>query len=57
MGTGLGLTNARKVIELHEGKVDISSAISRGTTITISLAYDQEVQEEPVLREAKQEVP
>ncbi len=25
MGTGLGLTNARKVIELHEGTIEISS--------------------------------
>jgi signal transduction histidine kinase len=56
MGTGLGLTNARKVIELHKGKVVVSSAASRGTKITICLYYDQEKQEEPKLNEVGQEV-
>jgi signal transduction histidine kinase len=57
MGTGLGLTNARKIIELHEGKVEIESLISRGTKVRISLAYDQETREETELSEVKQEVP
>jgi signal transduction histidine kinase len=56
MGTGLGLTNARKVIELHEGKIHVSSRPSEGTTITIELAYDPaETEEEPELNEVKRE--
>ncbi len=55
MGTGLGLTNARKVIELHNGTIEISSDPSRGTTVTISLAYGQEEVEEPQLSEASKE--
>ncbi|MFQ5790077.1 MAG: ATP-binding protein [Acidobacteriota bacterium] len=42
LGTGLGLTNARKVIELHQGRVEISSTVSVGTTITIHLPYAEE---------------
>lgn len=45
LGTGLGLPNAKKIIELHQGKVEISSQISVGTKVTISLAH---VDEEPV---------
>ena len=54
MGTGLGLTNARKVIELHEGTVDISSTIDVGTKVTISLAYDREEPEQPQMSEVNQ---
>lgn len=39
LGTGLGLTNARKVIELHDGTIDVASAKNEGTTITIRLPY------------------
>jgi signal transduction histidine kinase len=57
MGTGLGLTNARKVIELHKGRVDIESLPSRGTKVRICLAYDQKTPDETELHEVKQEVP
>jgi signal transduction histidine kinase len=57
MGTGLGLTNARKVIELHKGVVDIESLPSRGTTVRIRLAYDHKPREETEFSEIKQEVP
>ena len=40
LGTGLGLTNARKVIELHDGTIDVKSAVSVGTTVTINLSYE-----------------
>ena len=41
LGTGLGLTNARKVIELHDGTVEATSTVSVGTTITIRLSYPE----------------
>ena len=36
-GTGLGLAQARKIIELHEGSIELQSAPGRGTTVTIKL--------------------
>jgi signal transduction histidine kinase len=36
-GTGLGLPLSIKLVELHGGRLDISSELDRGTTVTISL--------------------
>ena len=48
LGTGLGLSNARKVIELHDGTVEATSTVSVGTTITIKLSYPEiEIDSEP----------
>ncbi|MGH9324055.1 MAG: ATP-binding protein [Vicinamibacteria bacterium] len=40
LGTGLGLTNARKVVELHRGRIDVDSVVGRGTRVVILLPYD-----------------
>jgi len=39
LGTGLGLTNARKVVELHGGSIEVASKPNMGTTITIRIPY------------------
>lgn len=36
-GTGLGLTNVKKIIEEHNGSIDVSSEAGKGTAFTISL--------------------
>ncbi|NEW08683.1 HAMP domain-containing protein [Paenibacillus sp. SYP-B3998] len=36
-GSGLGLAIVRKIIELHQGTMDVQSEIDRGTTFTITL--------------------
>lgn len=36
-GTGLGLSIVLRIVELHNGHVNVSSALGKGTTITISL--------------------
>ena len=36
-GTGLGLAIAQRLIELHGGKIDVQSALGKGTTITFIL--------------------
>jgi two-component system, cell cycle sensor histidine kinase PleC len=36
-GTGLGLPYAKRLVELHNGKLSIASELGKGTTVTISL--------------------
>jgi signal transduction histidine kinase len=36
-GLGLGLPLARRIIELHQGTMQLDSVIGKGTQITISL--------------------
>lgn len=38
-GLGLGLTVARRLVELHAGELDIFSTPGRGTTVAISFRY------------------
>ena len=50
-GTGLGLPLAKALAELHDGKLEISSARGKGTsvTITLPLACERAVPERPAL--------
>ncbi|MDQ1327135.1 MAG: two-component system, NtrC family, sensor kinase, partial [Candidatus Poribacteria bacterium] len=36
-GTGLGLTNVKKIIELHGGDIQIDSAENQGTKVIIKI--------------------
>jgi signal transduction histidine kinase len=36
-GTGLGLSMAREVIESHQGRIRVESAVGEGTTFTLKL--------------------
>jgi len=36
-GTGLGLTIVKRCVELHRGKIQVESAVGRGTTVTVRL--------------------
>lgn len=40
-GTGLGLYWCKKIIELHGGKIDVSSAVGKGTAFAISIPVDK----------------
>jgi signal transduction histidine kinase len=57
LGTGLGLTNARKVVELHRGAIEVSSEVGRGTKVTVLLPYEPlEGSEAPENDEVEREV-
>jgi signal transduction histidine kinase len=37
VGTGLGLTIAKRNVDLHGGRIDVESAPGRGTTVTLTM--------------------
>ncbi len=41
-GTGLGMTQVKKIIDLHRGTIDIQSARGEGTRVMVSFPIDQE---------------
>lgn len=41
-GTGLGLTQVKKIMDLHQGSIDISSKTDEGTTVTVTIPVNQE---------------
>ncbi|HSL24552.1 MAG TPA: PAS domain S-box protein [Vicinamibacterales bacterium] len=40
-GTGLGLPTARRVVELHRGKIDVEMPSDGGTAVTVSLPVER----------------
>lgn len=42
-GTGLGLSLAREVIEAHQGRIRVESAIGQGTTFTLKLPVVKQI--------------
>ena len=36
-GNGLGLSLAKRIVDLHGGRIDVSSAEGRGTAFTVTL--------------------
>jgi signal transduction histidine kinase len=36
-GSGLGLAIVRKIVDAHEGRIDVAAGQGRGTTFTVSL--------------------
>src|SRR5699024_3472891 len=43
-GIGIGLNVTKSLVELHDGKLDVSSIVGEGTTFTVSLPIDYEIQ-------------
>lgn len=42
IGTGIGLSLTRDLVELHKGKITVSSVIDQGTTFTVTIPVDRD---------------
>jgi len=40
-GTGLGLSLARRIVEDHQGRIDVTSAVGKGTTFAVLLPLER----------------
>jgi signal transduction histidine kinase len=43
-GSGLGLAIARSIVEMHDGQIEVASAVGRGATFTVRLPHDPQGQ-------------
>jgi len=43
-GTGLGLSIVKKAVDIHGGTINVSSVLNKGTTFTIEIPKNQEIE-------------
>jgi signal transduction histidine kinase/CheY-like chemotaxis protein len=56
IGSGLGLTISKKLVDLHKGRINVDSSLGKGTTFTVELPYRIAAEEEENLEEQKEKI-
>lgn len=56
IGSGLGLTISKKLVDLHKGKITVDSTVGKGTTFTVTLPYKIAKEEEENLEHHKEQI-
>jgi two-component system NtrC family sensor kinase len=46
-GVGLGLAISRSILERHNGSIEVQSEVGRGTTFTVTLPWDADIESPP----------
>jgi two-component system NtrC family sensor kinase len=46
-GVGLGLAISRSILERHNGDIEVQSEVGRGTTFTVTLPWDEDLEVSP----------
>src|SRR3984893_4807199 len=47
-GTGLGLSLARRIVEAHHGRIDVTSVLGQGTTFAVILPLERSTVKDPI---------
>jgi PAS domain S-box-containing protein len=56
-GTGLGLAITRRLVDLHNGRIEIASELGKGTTVTVFLPADRIIAEHALGGDASNPAP
>jgi signal transduction histidine kinase len=54
-GTGLGLAISRRLMDLHNGRIEVESELGKGTTVTITLPAERVIPDPNTLPEPEAE--